>query len=111
KAMRCAPRSRPNPAAHLQRPVCRTVTDNISPDPGDRLHTAACIHGDVDVLLTRNLKHFRAPAISDAGVQVMISDTFPAGLLSRRRQAVVASFTRAASRNKNPPTTPAELAD
>src|SRR5699024_1937114 len=76
KAMRCAPRSKPSPAAHLQRPVCRTVTDNISPDPGDRLHTAACIHGDVDVLLTRNLKHFRAPAISDAGVQVMISDTF-----------------------------------
>lgn len=87
------------------------VTDDLSPDPGDRLHAAACIHGDVDVLLTRNLKHFRSPAIDQAGVQVMTSDTFLGGLLTRRRQAVVESFTRAANARKNPPTTPAELAN
>ncbi|MFT4258597.1 putative toxin-antitoxin system toxin component, PIN family [Microbacterium sp.] len=87
------------------------VTDDLSPDPGDRTHAAACIHGDVDVLLTRNLKDFRAPAIAQAGVQVMTSDTFLSQLLSHRHQAVVESFTRAAYSKKNPPVTSAELAD
>ncbi|MFT3799374.1 hypothetical protein [Microbacterium sp.] len=65
----------------------------------------------MDVLLTRNLKHFRSPAIGQAGVQVMTSDTFLGRLLTRRRRAVVESFIHAANARKNPPTTPAELAD
>jgi hypothetical protein len=32
-----------------------TITEDLSPDPGDRIHAAAAIHGNVDVLLTRNL--------------------------------------------------------
>jgi len=87
------------------------AADDLSPDPGDRLHAAACIHGDVDVLLTRNLKDFKAPALARAGVKVMTSDTFLSELLSHRHQAVVESFTRAAGSKKNPPTTSAELAD
>ncbi|MFT4229366.1 MAG: PIN domain-containing protein [Microbacterium sp.] len=87
------------------------VSDDLSPDPGDRLHAAACIHGDVDVLLTRNLKDFEAPALARAGVQVKTSDTFLSELLSHRRQAVIESFTRAAGSKKNPPMTSAELAD
>lgn len=87
------------------------VSGSLSPDPGDRLHAAACIHGDVDVLLTRNLKDFQAPAIAQAGVQMMSSDTFLTILLSHRRQAVVESVTRTAGSKKNPPITPAELAD
>lgn len=87
------------------------VTDDLSPDPGDRLHAAACIQGEVDVLLARNLKHFRAPVIAQAGVQVMISDTFLSCLLTRHRQSVVESCIRGANERKSPPTTPAELAD
>lgn len=87
------------------------VAADLSPDPGDRLHAAACIHGDVDVLLTRNVKDFHTSAICQAGVQVMTSDAFLSGLLTHRRQAVVESFTRAASAKKNPPTTSTELAN
>lgn len=87
------------------------ATDDLSPDPGDRMHAATCIHGEVDVLLTRNLKHFRAPAISQAGVQVMTSDTFLSRLLTHRRWDVVESFIRAARGRKNPPTTSVELTD
>lgn len=87
------------------------ATDDLSPDPGDRLHAAASIHGGVDVLLTRNLKHFRAPAIGGAGVQVMTSDAFLGNLLTRRRQGVIESFTRAANAKRFPPMAPAELAD
>lgn len=85
------------------------ITDDLSPDPGDRLHAAACVHGGADVLLTRNLKHFRTTAISDAGVQVITSDTFLCRLLTSRPQGVVESFTRAADGRKNPPVTPVEL--
>lgn len=87
------------------------VTDHLSPDPDDRIHAAACVHGNVDVLLTRNTKHFRARALTEAGVKVMDSDEFLCALLTRRPKAVTESFTRAASAKKNPPITAAELAD
>lgn len=45
------------------------VTDELSPDPDERVHAAACVHGDVDVLLTRNMKHLRTPAVTAAGVE------------------------------------------
>lgn len=87
------------------------ASDDLSPDPGDRLHAAACVYGDVDVLLTRNLKDFGAPALTQAGVQVMTSDTFLSKLLCERRQGVVESLTRAAVAKKNSPMTSTELAD
>ena len=34
------------------------ITDDLSPDPDDRVHAAAVIYGEVDVLLTRNMKRF-----------------------------------------------------
>lgn len=84
------------------------VTDDLSPDPGDRLHAAACIHGEVDVLLTRNLKHFRSSAIRTAGIRVVTSDAFLCDLLARRRQSVVESFRRAANAKTNPPISEAQ---
>ncbi len=87
------------------------ASDNLSPDPGDRLHAAACIYGNLDVLLTRNRKDFEAPALAQSGVKVMTSDTFLSKLLSDRHQAVIESFTRAADAKKNPPMTSTQLAD
>lgn len=86
------------------------IADDLSPDPDDRAHAAACIHGGVDVLLTRNLKDFQAAAIAQAGVRVMTADTFLSNLLSHRRHAVIESFTRAANTRKNPPVSVADLA-
>lgn len=87
------------------------VGPDLSPDPGDRLHVAACCYGDIDILLTRNLKDFAAPALVEAEVQVMTSDQFLCGLLTHRRRAVVESFMRAAGRKRNPQISPMELAD
>lgn len=86
------------------------ITDDLSPDPDDRVHAAAAIHGDVDVLLTRNLKHLRTKPVLAAGVEVITSDEFLCALLTDRRQGVVGSFTRAAVSRNNPPMTPGELA-
>jgi len=85
------------------------VTDELSPDPGDRIHAAAAVHGDVDVLLTRNLKHLRTAPLLAAGVNVITSDEFLCSLLARRRRGVTESFIHAVERRKNPPMTPAEF--
>lgn len=85
------------------------VTEDLSPDPDDRVHAAAAIHGDVDVLLTRNGKHLRTEPVLAAGVRVMTSDDFLVDLLKRRRQGVVESFIRVAGGKTNPPVTVQEL--
>ena len=95
-----------DPALYLDK-----VTEDLSSDPDDRVHVAACIYGDVDVLLTRNIKHLRTPAVTAAGVKVITSDEFLSTLLARRRQAVVDSFSRAAHAKKDPPMGADELAD
>ena len=87
------------------------ITDDRSPAPDDRVHAAAAIHGDVDVLLTRNLKHLRTKPVLAAGVIVSTSDDFLCELLIHRSQGVLESFIRAADSRKNPPMTPQELAD
>lgn len=87
------------------------ATPNLSPDPDDRLHAAACVYGDVDILLTRNHREFAAPAIGQAGVQVMSSDEFLCGRLSHRRRSVIESISRTANRKLSPPISPIELAN
>lgn len=97
--------SRIDPAVYRDK-----ITGDLSPDPDDRVHAAAAIYGDVDVLLTRNLKHLRTQPVLDAGVKVITSDEFLCALLTRRRQGVVESFKRAAGGKTNPSMTPDELA-
>lgn len=86
------------------------ITKGLSPDVDDCVHAAAAIHGDVDVLLTRNLKHLRTEPVLAAGIRVITSDDFLCALLAQQRHGVVESFIRAADRRKNPPVTPDELA-
>lgn len=99
-------RYRIDPARYRDR-----VTGDLSLDPDDRVHAAACIHGDVDVLVTHNLKDYRAAPIAAAAVAVMTADDFLCELLARRPAATAESFARAASRKRNPPMTATELAD
>ncbi len=86
------------------------ITDDLSPDPDDRVHAAAAIYGNVDVVLTRNLKHLRTQPVLAAGVKVISSDEFLCDLLTVHHDGVVESFTHAADRRRNPPTSPSELA-
>lgn len=60
------------------------VTDDLSPDPDDRIHVAACLSGDADVLLTRNTKDFPEERLAEAGVRTMTADAFLIELLRRR---------------------------
>ena len=87
------------------------VTDRLSPDPDDRVHVAACLHGGVDVLLTRNAKDFAVGLLAESGVRVMTADQFLLALLARRPRAVHDSFVATAAARRRPPVTAVQLVD
>ena len=87
------------------------VSDDLSPDGDDRVHAAACVFGDVQVLLTRNIKHFRSPRLAEAGVAVMTADRYLCHLLARHPQAVAESVRRLMDAKTNPPVTGREWID
>jgi predicted nucleic acid-binding protein len=87
------------------------ISDDLSPDPGDRAHVAACLGGRATVLLTRNLKDFATPALAESGVRVLTADDYLVDLLRRRPRAVVDGVRQAAAARKYPPISAAELLD
>jgi hypothetical protein len=87
------------------------ITDDLSPDPDDRAHVAACLGGRADVLLTRNITDFPADLLADAGVSVMTADDYLLRLLRRHPKAATDSFVATAHARTRPPMTPGELAD
>ena len=87
------------------------IAEDLSPDPDDRAHVAACLDGRANVLVTRNLKHYRSPKLADHGVRVTTADNYLCELLRRRPDAVADSFASTANARTRPPVTPHELAD
>lgn len=87
------------------------ITDDLSPDEGDRAHAAACIGGHVDVLVTRNISDFRSDRLAAAGVRVMTGDDYLTELLRRRPRAILEAFIGLAGMKARPPMTPCELAE
>lgn len=98
--------SRLDPAHYRSR-----VSDDLSPDPGDRIHVAACLDGRADVLLTRNLKDFPVEMLAFRGVRVMTADDFLVDLLRRRPSAVQEAFVATASARRRPHLDACELVD
>lgn len=98
--------SRLDPAEYRNR-----VSDDLSPDPDDRIHVAACLDGRADVLLTRNTKDFPARKLAADGVRVMTADDFLVDLLRRRPTAVQEAFITTAAARRRPPVTACELVD
>ncbi len=85
------------------------MDESLSPDPDDRVHAAACLSGEVDVLVTRNHRDFPLDRLTEAGVAVMSSDAYLVSLLGKKQRAVVEAVGLTASRKRNPPKTPCEL--
>ena len=85
------------------------MDESLSPDPDDRVHAAACLSGEVDVLVTRNHRDFPLDRLTEARVAVMSSDDYLVSLLGKKQRAVVEAVGLTASRKRNPPKTPCEL--
>ncbi|MGE3621616.1 MAG: PIN domain-containing protein [Acidimicrobiia bacterium] len=98
--------SRIDPALYREK-----ITEDLSPDPDDRVHVAACIEGGATVLLTRNTKDFPEDSLARAGVRVLTADAYLVELLRRRPRACHDAFVATAAARGRPPVTPCELAD
>lgn len=85
------------------------VDVELSPDPDDRVHVAACLGGGVDVLLTRNTVDMPVARLVDAGVEVMTADAFLVRLLRRRPSAIIEAVELMRSRKRRPPRSMPEL--
>lgn len=83
----------------------------LSADESDRAHAAACMGGDVDVLLTRNTKDFPVATLADAGVRVMNSDHYLIELLRRHPRTVDESLTNLAASRSRPAISRCELVE
>lgn len=86
------------------------ISDDLSPDEDDRVHVAACIGGQVDVLITRDGRGFRADRLVNSGVRILTADDYLLELLRRRPRAVRESCIGLAT-SRRPLTTPCELVE
>lgn len=79
------------------------IDDLILPDVNDRHVLAAAIQGRCELIVTRNLKHFPANALSAHNIQAQHPDVFLADLLGRNTLMFCAAIRKVRIRAKNPP--------
>lgn len=87
------------------------IAEDLSSDPDDRVHVAACLDGRVDVLITRNASDFSTEQLDRHGVKVCTADEYLVQLMRHRPAAVQESVVRLASRRTRPSMTPCDLVD
>jgi hypothetical protein len=77
---------------------------NLSlPDPKDRHVLAAAIHGDANVIVTLNRRHFPAQVISPFGLEAQHPDAFVMRLLNHSPLKVIEAAQNHRESLKNPP--------
>lgn len=79
------------------------IDDLTLPDMNDRHVLAAAIHGRCEFIVTRNLKHFPAKALSTHGIKAQHPDTFLTHLLRQNTLMFCAALRKVRFRAKNPP--------
>jgi predicted nucleic acid-binding protein len=81
------------------------------PDNGDRHVLAAAIHAGASVIITFNLKHFRARSLAPLGIEAQHPDRFLSALLDANSVRVCSAIKAQGSMLKNPSMTAPELLD
>lgn len=79
------------------------IDDLTLPDMNDRQVLAAAIHGRCEFIVTRNLKHFPAMALSTHGIKAQHPDTFLTNLLRQNTLMFCEALRKVRIRAKNPP--------
>ena len=75
------------------------------PDPDDRHVLAVAIHGRADVIVTKNLKHFPATALTQYGIEAQHPDEFVVHLVDLAPDIVCEAIQRHRLNLKKPPKT------
>ena len=73
------------------------------PDPGDRHILAAAIHGNADMIVTRNLKDFPARRLTPHALAAQHPDTFIADLFETDPETVLAAVRAHRMALRHPP--------
>jgi hypothetical protein len=79
------------------------------PDPDDRHVLAAAIHGGASVIVTANLRHFPADALTAHGIEAQHPDAFVSALLDEYPDEVRAALDEMRLDLKKPPFSLPEL--
>ena len=81
-------------------PLIATLT---LPDANDRHVLAAAIHGEAQVIVTENLRHFPEAALAPHNIRAETADQFVRALLGTDTDAVLAGFAADRAGLRNPP--------
>jgi predicted nucleic acid-binding protein len=81
------------------------------PDQNDRHVLAAAIHGQADIIVTFNLKHFPASALKPHGIKAQHPDEFLNNLCETAPLDMCESARKTRARLKNPPKSANEYLD
>ncbi len=79
------------------------IAELTLPDANDRHVLAAAIHGQCDVIVTKNLKDFPAAVLAQHRIEAQHPDTFLLGHLGRSPLQVCAAMREVIRRAQNPP--------
>ena len=77
----------------------------------DRHVLAACVRGRVDVLVTRNIVHFKPECCGPYALDVQTPDQFLVHIYDHRREVFTSAVLRMLARNQAPPKTVVEFVD
>ncbi len=83
----------------------RLISSLDLPDPGDRHVLAAAISCEGQAIVTDNVKHFPAAALSPHGLEALTADQFVLRLVDLAPDAVVQVVRKQAAALRNPPCT------
>ena len=72
-------------------------------DPKDRHVVAAAVAGKAGLIVTNNLRHFPAPALSSQGIEACVPDEFLVRLLELSPSRMLAALHRYSAALKAPP--------
>lgn len=81
------------------------------PDPDDRHVLAAAIHGQVELVVTQNLRDFPAPILAKYSVWAIHPDELLCTLMQTHPSQLAQALEAQQARYRNPPVTSAELRD
>ena len=79
------------------------IADLVLPDASDRHVLAAALHGNAEVIVTTNRKHFPAAVLTTHGITAQHPDMFVHGLIAADIDSAVQAFAADRARMVNPP--------
>lgn len=90
------------PLASVDQAACDALEDDMPNHPDDRHVLAAAVAGDIDRVVTNNLRHFRPANVVQVGKEAVNADAFLCEMLERAPRLVHDALTQQAQVMRRP---------